>query len=841
MKHLLMTSLLSLIALAGISQSKIAGMVMDKNGSPIANAKITLEGTQFVTSSDFNGKFTFVKVPNDNYTIVISSIYYQTQKSSLEITGDTDNLSYTLEDKLLDALSVKGVSLKAIDAPVAHTNVDMVELRKRNLGQDIPVLLQYTPSLVMTTDAGAGVGYTGLRIRGSDASRINVTFNGIPVNDMESQGVFWVNTPDLASSTDDIEIQRGVGTSTNGAGAFGATINITTQTYRDSAYGELNNSFGSYNTRKHTALFGTGLINNHWSFDGRLSGIFSDGYVDRASSDLRSYYLSGGYYGDKTSVQAITFAGKERTYQSWWGVPEAVLTGDREDLDNHYWNNAGSYDTYEDSVNLYDAGRTYNYYTYENEVDNYNQDHYQLHVSHALSDNFKFKVSGFYTYGRGYFEQFRRDDDIADYGYEPVEFTDPGDTIFIENPFSPGDTLFYDVNGDTTFTIDQTDLVRRRWLDNQFYGSVFNFNYSKSRVDLTLGGAWSKYEGDHFGEVIWAQYAPDGMIYDRYYDNTAIKTDMNVYLKAGIWITEALKVYGDVQLRNVSYSANGIDSDQRNINVDTSFAFFNPKLGLSYRINSNHKFAGSFAVANREPVRNDFIDAQPGEVPGHESLYDGELSYTYTSKNLMVGANLYYMMYKNQLVLTGALNDVGSPIRTNVDDSYRRGVELYFAAQPFKKFKWQGNLTYSQNKIASYTDVVYDYTTGFDVIETEFTNTDISFSPSIIAANQFSYEVIDGLEIGLNTKYVGDQYLDNTSSEDRKIDAYLVNDVLISYNTKLGGIKELGVNLLINNVLNEMYSSNGYTYGYIFGDRIQENFYYPQAGINFLAGLSLKF
>ncbi len=836
-----MTGLMCLYALSGMTQANIYGLVVDQGGSPVVNARIQLEGSQLNTTTNFFGKFMLAKVPPGDYTLTISSIYHQTKKEIASISTDDILVNVSLEDKLLDALSVTGISLKAVDAPVAHTNVDMVSLRKRNLGQDIPVLLQYTPSLVMTTDAGAGVGYTGLRIRGSDATRINVTFNGVPVNDMESQGVFWVNTPDLASSVDKIEIQRGVGTSTNGAGAFGASINIITQTYQDSAYGELNNSFGSFNTRKHTAMFGTGLLNDHWSFDGRLSGIFSDGFVDRATSDLRSYYLSGGYYGDRTSVQAITFAGKERTYQSWWGVPEAVLTGDRDKLTEHYYNNQGSYDTPEDSTNLFNSGRTYNYYTYEDEVDNYNQDHYQLHVSHALNKNLKLKVSGFYTYGRGYFEQFRRNDDIADYGYQPIEFVNPGDTTLILNPLNPSDTLFFNVAGDTTFTVDQTDLVRRRWLDNQFYGSIFNFNYSKTRVDLILGGAWSKYEGDHFGEVIWAQYAPDGMIYDRYYDNTAIKTDMNVYLKGSVWIMEGLKFYGDLQLRNISYSATGIDSDQRTIDVDTSFAFFNPKAGLSYAFNSRHKIAGSFSVANREPVRNDFIDAQPGQVPGHESLYDGELSYTFKSRKVMAGANLYYMMYKNQLVLTGALNDVGSAIRTNVDDSYRRGIELYFAVQPFNKFKWQGNLTLSQNKIESYTDVVYDYTTGFDVIETEFTDTDISFSPAVIAANQFIYEPVEGFEVAFNTKYVSDQYLDNTSSEDRKIEAYLVNDVRLSYKTSLKGFKELGINVLVNNVFNTEYSSNGYTYGYIFGDRIQENFYYPQAGINFLAGLSLKF
>lgn len=839
MKNLFFSLLLTCCAHLAISQSTISGIVSDTEGTPIPGAIVEVLNSPFKKMTNLDGQFVISKVPNGTITLCVRTISYEEHRRVIVVQGDVTDIFISLNEQVLKGVTILPAVI-ADDVPMASQMITQASLEKVNLGQDLPYLLQYTPSMVVTSDAGTGIGYTGMRIRGSDASRINVTFNGIPINDSEGQGVFWVNTPDLSSSASSITIQRGVGTSTNGAGAFGATVDVATQSYRDSAYGEVNNSYGSFNTRKHNVLFGTGLINNHWSFDGRISSINSDGFVDRATSDLKSYYLSGGYYGDKTSVQAITFAGKERTYQSWWGTPEAVINEDRDALDTHYWNNYGSYSTYEDSINLYDSGREYNYYTYENEVDNYNQDHYQLHVNHDFSSKLTMKISGHYTYGRGYFEQFKRDEVMADYGYDPITFTDPGDTIFIPNPFIPGDTLFYDVNGDTTFTIDETDLIRRRWLDNHFYGSIFNLRYDNHRYSIDFGGGWNQYQGDHFGEVIWAQYAPDGMIYDKYYDNSATKTDGNLYIKSSVWITEGLRAYVDLQGRQINYTASGIDADGQMIDVDTSFMFFNPKGGLTYRT-GNHRFMGSYAIANREPVRNDFIDAPSGQTPGHETLNDLELGYNYNAYKWKIGLNAYYMMYKNQLVLTGALNDVGSPIRTNVDNSFRRGLELYAAVNIFPKLSWNGNVTLSENKIDKYNEVIYDYTNGYDVIETEYANTDIAFSPNIIAASIFSYRPAEEFEVAISSKYVGEQFLDNTSENNKKLEAYFVNDLRLSYSKEFKSLKSLTLSLMVNNLFNELYSSNGYTYSYIYVDKVTENFLYPQAGTNFLVGLNLKF
>lgn len=825
------------------SQHKLSGKVTNANGEPVVDAIVGIENTYRTILTDIDGGYEFVNLKAGSYKVTVSHVGFQPKSKTIDVNADM-TVDFTLpEGNKLKSIVIQDVFDVNENTPMAYTKVDRDDINELNLGQDLPFLVRFTPSVVTTSDAGAGVGYTGFRIRGSDASRINVTVNGVPLNDAESQGVFWVNMPDFASTTDQIQIQRGVGTSTNGAGAFGGSVNIQSSDARDSAYGEFNNSFGSFNTHKHTILFGTGKINGHWSFDGRLSGIFSDGYVDRATSDLRSYYLAGGYYGEKTTVRAITFAGAERTYQSWWGVPEAVLSGDEEAITEHYYNNLGSiYNTEQDSVNLFESGRNYNYYTYDREVDNYNQDHYQLHFQHQFNKQLSLRVSGHYTYGRGYFEQFRLQDDMSDYAIDPINFSDPGDTVFIPNPIIPGDTLFYDVFGDTSYTINQTDLIRRRWLDNDFYGGIFNLNYTNGkRLTIDFGGGWNQYDGDHYGEIIWAQYANNTEIRDRFYDNRSIKTDMNSYLKARYWINEDFSFYGDLQVRNINYLAGGIDIDQRFISIDTNFLFFNPKAGLTYNFNDKHKLYGSFAIANREPVRNDFIDAPAGRIPSHETLYDYELGYEFQSSKFFINANLYYMDYQNQLVLTGELNDVGSAIRTNVDESYRAGVELSWGYQPVKRLNWAANLTLSQNKIGNFEEVIYDYTNGFDIQTNEYSNTDIAFSPNIIAASQLTYEPVDELEVSWQTKYVGKQYLDNTSNDNRAIDPYLVNNIRLTYAIHPKWMEEIEFNVLVNNVLNEQYSSNGYTYSFIFGDLITENFYYPQAGINFLAGINLRF
>ncbi|MEP1034552.1 TonB-dependent receptor [Ekhidna sp.] len=721
----------------------------------------------------------------------------------------------SLKTKELDDVIVYATRANE-NTPTTFSEISREQIRRVNLGQDLPMLLNLSPSLVTTSDAGAGVGYTGLRIRGSDATRINVTMNGIPVNDSESHGVFWVNMPDLASSVDNIQIQRGVGTSTNGAAAFGASVNLQTNVPSQDPFAEVNNSFGSFNTRKHSLIYNTGLLNNKWSFESRLSKITSDGYIDRAESDLRSYFLSGGYYGKKTILKALVFGGKEVTYQSWWGTPQAVLENDAAGIEAVISNNGY---TPEQAQNIRSAGRTFNYYLYENEVDNYQQDHYQLHLSHSVTPAFTVNLAGHYTYGRGYFEQFREGDDFSDYGLNDV-------TI-----------------GDSTLT--STDLIRRRWLDNDFYGTTFAFNYLKNNLELMLGGAWNKYDGDHFGEIIWSQFAINSDIRERYYDNVGEKTDFNAYLKANYLLADNLNLFADVQVRTVKYQTEGIDNDLRTLDTGDDYTFFNPKFGATYMLNEQSNVYASFAIGNREPVRNDFVDAPNGITPKHETLRNLEVGYRRFGQAFSFQANYYLMDYENQLVLTGELNDVGSNIRQNTPDSYRTGIELVGAYQFTDQIKWEANVTLSKNKIKNFTEVLYNYGTNFDefiVEETQFKNTDISFSPSVISGSRLTYSPFEGFEAALLSKYVGKQFLDNTSNDARSIDAYFVNDLRLSYEFSLESLKKINVSLLVNNILNEEFSSNGYTFGYAGGEFVvRENYFYPQAGRNFLVALNLRF
>ncbi len=702
--------------------------------------------------------------------------------------------------------------------PMTYSSVSKEKLSERNLGQDLPILLNFTPSIVTTSDAGAGIGYTGLRIRGSDATRINVTVNGIPVNDSESHGVFWVNMPDFASSLNSVQIQRGVGTSSNGAAAFGATVNLQTSNVSTSPFFQTDNSVGSFNSFKSNVTYNTGLINEVFNFEARLSRIASDGYVDRSAADLKSYYLSGGRFGKKTMLKLVLFGGQEVTQQAWYGTPEARLTGDPDAL-QALIDLGGEYSTQEQLDNLRNSDRRFNYYLYDNEVDDYRQDHYQLHVGHSFSDLLNFSGALHYTRGRGFFEQFREGDDLADYGL--------GDIVF---------------GGDT---ITSSDIVRRRWLDNHFYGLTYSFNYAKDKIDVTLGGAYNEYNGDHFGEIVWAQFAGNVDIRDRYYEGNGVKKDFNSYLKLNYSLTEKINLFGDAQVRNIDYVTNGLDNDREAYDVDTNFTFFNPKVGLTYSLSERTNLYASYAIGNREPVRSDFIDADVGEVPEHETLRNLEMGIRSFGEDLSYEVNLFSMNYKNQLVLTGEVNDVGAAVRTNVPKSHRIGLELSGAYRLSDNLTWSANLTLSQNRIDSFTETVFDYGENFDefnVIETSFTDSDISFSPNVIAANDISYSPLSGLTFQLLTKYVGKQFLDNTSNEDRTIKAFMTNDIRIVYDFRPNGLKNVGLSLLVNNILDEEYSSNGYTWGFYHGSNLyQQNNYFPQAGTNFLLGLSLKF
>lgn len=813
MKKLFFLALTTGLSVNCFSQYTISGTIKDSLSNPVPGATVRISETYKGVHSDNNGFYKLKNLTEGDYQLEVSFVGYQSQTYELKGLSKDEELNFELKKSTL-SLDEVVVSATRVgeNSPIAHTNISSKDLEKNNLGQDIPFLLQNSVSMVSTSDAGAGVGYTGFRLRGSDATRINVTINGIPVNDAESQGVYWVNMPDLASSTENIQIQRGVGSSTNGAGAFGGSVNLQTTTLKEKAYSELSTSYGSFNTQKYTAKVGTGLINEHWAFDGRASYIKSEGYIDRASSDLKSYYFSGGYYGKKTAIKAIYFAGKEKTYQSWWGTPESRITGNKKDMETHIANN---WLDSTKSYNLLNAGRTYNYYEYENEIDNYAQDHFQLHFSHQLIDKLTANAALHYTYGRGYYEQFREGDDFADYNLTDL------------------------VVG--TDTITSTDLIRRRWLDNDFYGATYNLKYTSSKLAVTLGGGNNVYEGGHFGELVWMEFANGADIRDRYYDNTGEKKDFNAYLKADYLIGEKLTVFADMQIRRVEYSTKGVDNNQSTLSIDTNFIFFNPKGGLSIQLNDKVRTYASVSVGNHEPVRNDFIDNPANKQPKHEMMIDYELGVDVKLKKVMIQGNFYYMDYTNQLILTGELNDVGSSIRANVDKSYRAGFELNTSILLSKRISINFNATISQNKIADFTEVLYDYTNGYDVIENKYENTDIAFSPNVIGAASVVYNPLKSLNLMLQGKYVGEQFLDNTSNSKRQIDAYYTLDARLSYTLFPKKLKEVSFSILANNILNNLYSSNGYTYSYIYGETITENFYYPQAGTNFLAGLTVKF
>ncbi|MHA6246685.1 TonB-dependent receptor [Pontibacter sp. CAU 1760] len=812
-----------LLPLQLVAQYQLSGRVTSAaKGEALAGATVVLERTGTGVAAAANGEFAFQSLPAGTYSLKISYLGYEQKRIKVALPQQNP-VTVALQQQALQTSEVVVQATRADERTgTTFTNVSQEEIESRNFGQDLPYLLEQVPSVVVNSDAGAGVGYTGIRIRGSDITRINVTVNGIPINDSESHGVFFVNMPDFASSVQDIQVQRGVGTSTNGAGAFGASLNIQTEQVRREAYAETDHTYGSFDTWRNNVRFGTGLLNGKFAFDGRLSRITSDGYVDRASSDLKSFYFSGGYYGDKTSVKFITFSGKEQTYQAWYGTPEALVYGNAADLqayiDRNYIDGA-------DKENLLSSGRRYNYYTYDNETDNYQQDHYQLHLAHDFMPGLSFSGALHYTYGRGYYEQFRADDDLADYGLADV------------------------VIGDET--VSSTDLIRRRWLDNDFYGATYALQYAPgSRLNATLGGAWNRYTGSHFGEIIWARYASDSDIRDRYYDNDADKTDFNIFAKATYSLTDKLSVFGDLQLRKVGYEFLGFDNDGDNITQEAAYTFWNPKAGITYSLQPTHQLYASYAVGNREPVRDDFTESTPSSRPKHETLHNVEAGYrgqfgpaqmAGMPLTANVEANLYLMDYTNQLVLTGQINDVGAYTRTNIDNSYRQGIELAGALQLGDFATLNANLAYSNSRIGALNEYIDDYGNGDQVLN-RYADTRIAFSPDWVTTNQLEVQLLKGLKAAFIYKTVSKQYLDNTENESRIIPAYQVGDLRFRYNLGFKNLlKELELGLLLNNVFNEQYAANGYTFSYIYGEQITENFYYPQATRNYLLSVGLKF
>ncbi|TXK44934.1 TonB-dependent receptor [Pontibacter qinzhouensis] len=814
MKYFLVAMAVMLLPLQLLAQVKLSGHITNATqGEALPGATVLLkEASGTATTTDQNGYYEFSNLPaGTTYTVQVTFLGFDAAERQVNLSGSR-RLDIRLNPKSVRTSEVVVTATRATEKTgTTYTNVSKEEIAERNFGQDIPYLLDQTPSVVVNSDAGAGVGYTGIRIRGSDITRINVTVNGIPINDAESHGAFFVNMPDLGTSVQDIQVQRGVGTSTNGAAAFGASINMSTLGLNREAYAEALNTYGSYNTWRHSLSFGSGLLNDKFTVDARLSKISSDGYVDRAFSDLKSYYLAAGYHGKTSTLKFVTFSGVEQTYQAWNGVPEEILA----------------------------TNRTYNSLSYDNETDNYQQDHYQLHYSKTFGSNFDFGGALHFTRGKGYYEQYRTNRRLSNYNIAPV------------------------IIGDTT--ISRSDLIQRKWLDNNFYGATYAFNYYSTdrRLVTTLGGGVNKYDGDHFGEVIWAQYASTSGIRHRYYDNNAVKTDFNIYTKATYQLSQKLGLFGDLQYRTIGYSVEGLDDDRRDVTQEADFAFFNPKAGVTYALTDNQTFYTSLAVGNREPVRSDFTDQsdedrERGIRPQAERMVNLEAGYrlrgatggvteSTPGTRYTLDANVYYMDYQNQLVLTGQLNDVGNGLRTNIKDSYRAGIELAGALSLNDFVEFRSNLTLSRNKIRNYTETVYIYDEDYNVegiVENEYEETDISFSPAVISAHSIEVQPVRGLKAALLYKTVSRQYLDNTSSNDRSINGYQVLDLRLRYTVKPQFMREVELALLVNNLLSKKYEANGYTWSEMYaGDpgRYDYNHYYPQATRNFLLSLGLKF
>ena len=795
------TILLLFITFTSIAQNNFVGRVTDSSGEPIVGANILIEESNLITYTDEKGKF-YLNSNSTNIDIQVSHVGYLTKE--IEFSNPNQEINIVLDDGIILKDEIKVISTRAkYNSPFAFTNISKSFIEKNNSGKDIPFLINSTPSTYSTSDAGNGIGYTGVRIRGSDATRINVTINGIPYNDSESHGVFWVNVSDLASSANSIQVQRGVGSSTNGGGAFGGTVSIKTGKASEDFKLKYSSSAGSYKSFKNTLELNSGLIKNKINMNLRLSKINSDGYVDRATSDLKSYYASASYYSDKTSIDLINFSGKERTYQSWWGTPEGRINNDIEEMNNVIANNGYSD---EQADNLLNSGRTFNYYTYDNQTDNYQQDHYQMHFNHDISNTANLHLALHYTYGRGYYEEFREDDNLSNY-YD-----------FLENK--------------------SLDLVRRRWLSNHFYGLTYSFSKKFDKSEINIGGALNEYDADHFGEII----QPQLMVSEPYYFSKSFKKDGNIFIKYNLNITESAELFTDMQLRGYSHKMKGNDNDKSIIDVDKNNVFFNPKVGLTKSLNDKVILYGSVAVANREPIRSDYIDSKI--EPKHESLVNIELGKGFNYNIGSFNTNLYLMEYNNQLITTGEVNDVGAYIRENVKKSRRFGVELTNVLNT-KDFYVNSSLSLSRNLVYNFNETLYDYGADFsqyNIIENKYVITDLAFSPEVLLNNHFEWKANKFLSFILNSKYVGKQYLDNTSNEKRVLKDFLINDFKIQTNLTNNVLNNLFFKIEINNIFNVKYSSNGYTFGYYGGMdyEVRENYFYPQATRNIMFSISIE-
>jgi len=780
MKKITIFLFLFVSVLTNAQKVTVSGKIVDKNQKILTGATVLVKETNQGISSDLDGNFSF-KLNKGTFTLKVSFIGFKTIEKSIFLDEDKV-LTIVLkeDDNVLDEVLVSAVRATS-SIPVTYSNLSKKELAKRNLGQDIPILLNYLPSVISSSDAGAGIGYTYLNVRGSNSERINVTINGIPYNDPESHGTFWVNLGDFASSTENLQLQRGVGTSTNGSGAFGASLNILTDAISENAGGEISNSFGSYGTRKHTVKFTTGKINEHLEVSGRFSNIHSDGYIDRAFTNLKSYFLQASYKDENTLIKAVSFGGAERTYQAWYGLDPQQLKEDRRQ----------------------------NPYTYENEVDDYKQNHYQLHWNEQLNNHWSTNLGLNYTKGAGFFEQYKAAENAADFNN------------LIE---------------------DGSDVIVRRWLDNDFYVFNFNANYKDEKLNIITGISYSNYTGDHFGEVIWGSNLASGVSYgDRYYFSDAKKTDMSVFSKATYQINEKVSAYLDLQGRFINYQTKGLTSDRNPLDIDAQFNFFNPKAGFIYKIAAQNNIYLSYARANREANRNDFENG----ISSPEILDDIELGWRYKSDRVQLNTNIYYMNYKNQLVLTGAIDDVGAPIRATSGKSYRLGLEIDTDLKLNEQFSIKSNAAFSTNKNE-------DFTAPINGNLVNLGDTPLSFSPNVIVGNMLVYQTKDNFQISFLSKYVGEQFMSNLNSSVSKLDvldSYFTSDLNFVYEIVTKKVFDaIIISGIINNIFNTEYVDRGFYYTYDDTWSSPDSVttldgagYYPQATRNFLVGVTLKF
>ncbi len=790
------------------AQHLIKGKVTDGNGIPLQGASVFIKSENAGKITDKEGVFIFDGLTKLRYTIEISYVGFE--PAVIQATTDREVI-IKLSHKSYNINEITVTSLRANNrSAVAYSDVQKEDIEQRNLGQDIPYLLALTPSFITTSDAGTGIGYTGFRIRGTDANRTNITVNDVPLNDAESHGTFFVNMPDFASSLSSVQVQRGVGTSTNGAAAFGASINMQTEGLNAKPYGEISSTIGSFNTNKNTLKAGTGLINNRFAFDARLSNITSDGYIDRAWVDMKSYYFSAGYFAEKTTLKFLTFGGAEKTYQAWYGVDSEIMKTNR---------------TYNDLGEFSDNNGNTQYY--DNQSDNYNQTHYQLHWLQELNSKLHFNATAHLTRGKGFYEEYKLERNYLEYGLTP-------------------DTL-------AGAALEETDLVRQKWLDNYFYGITYALNYQTDKLNASVGGALNRYDGNHYGKVIWVRNANNLDMSKEWYRSKGIKDDANIYAKLNFEPLSGLFASVDLQYRFINYRMQGTDDKydedknvMRDITQTHKYHFFNPKFGLTYKLDKQNDVYASYSISNREPNRNNYTESGANEKPTYETLYDTEAGYRFQSPRFSAGANLYFMRYKNQLILTGKISEIGELLTTNIANSYRTGIELSAGAKIAKGVRWDGNAALSQNKILNFIEQDVDmYDADWNWVDAKndtLGTTDIAYSPNVVANSIFTFN-FDRFEVGIYSTYVGKQYFDNTSNENRSINAYFVNNLSVKYSLPLKQLKGIDFQLLVNNILNEKYETNAYTWYsyYLDNKRVNESRYFPQAGINFLGSVTFKF